>query len=116
MVISVETFSRIAKLGGSGEVTVANQAPRNEGTIGNRFVAFFRGIGEALGFLKSGPSREQQQKIAFSAFKEALSGRFGEGIVVQSRLERANMTILNAVYPGLGLGGRATGSPGWWKL
>ena len=39
-----------------------------------------------------------------------LAGRFGEGIVVQSRLERANMTILNAVYPGLGLGGRATGS------
>src|SRR3546814_2910290 len=28
----------------------------------------------------------------------------------QSRLERVNMAILNAVYPDMGLGGRATGS------
>ena len=30
--------------------------------------------------------------------------------MVQSRLDRANMAVVNAVYPGLGLGGRATGS------
>ena len=39
-----------------------------------------------------------------------VAGRFGEGIMVQSRLERVNMAILNAVYPDMGLGGRATGS------
>ncbi len=39
-----------------------------------------------------------------------IAGRFGEGIMVQSRLERVNMAILNAVYPDMGLGGRATGS------
>ncbi|HMN54928.1 MAG TPA: translocation/assembly module TamB domain-containing protein, partial [Sphingopyxis sp.] len=39
-----------------------------------------------------------------------LAGRFGEGIMVQSRLDRENMAVVNAVYPGLGLGGRATGS------
>lgn len=39
-----------------------------------------------------------------------VAGRFGDGIMVQSRLERVNMTILNALYPGMGLGGRATGS------
>ena len=39
-----------------------------------------------------------------------VAGRFGDGIMVQSRLERVNMAILNAVYPDMGLGGRATGS------
>src|SRR3546814_8616669 len=39
-----------------------------------------------------------------------IAGRCGDGIMVQSRLERVNMAILNAVYPDMGLGGRATGS------
>lgn len=39
-----------------------------------------------------------------------VAGRFGDGVMIQSRLDRANMAILNAIYPGLGLGGRATGS------
>ncbi|KGB53656.1 translocation/assembly module TamB domain-containing protein [Sphingopyxis sp. LC363] len=39
-----------------------------------------------------------------------IAGRFGDGIMLQSRLERVNMAILNAVYPDMGLGGRAAGS------
>lgn len=39
-----------------------------------------------------------------------IAGRFGEGVMVQSRLDRVNMAIANAIYPGMGLGGRATGS------
>lgn len=39
-----------------------------------------------------------------------VAGRFGEGIMIQSRIDRANLAILNAIYPGMGLGGRATGS------
>ena len=39
-----------------------------------------------------------------------VAGRFGDGIMIQSRLERVNMAILNAIYPDMGLGGRATGS------
>lgn len=40
-----------------------------------------------------------------------VAGRYGDGgMMLQSRLDRVNMAILNAVYPDLGLGGRATGS------
>jgi translocation and assembly module TamB len=39
-----------------------------------------------------------------------VAGRFGDGIMIQSRLDRANMALVNSIYPGLGLGGRATGS------
>ncbi|HYI41938.1 MAG TPA: translocation/assembly module TamB domain-containing protein [Allosphingosinicella sp.] len=39
-----------------------------------------------------------------------LAGRYGNGMVVQSRLNDFDISILNVFSPGLGLGGRATGS------
>lgn len=40
-----------------------------------------------------------------------VAGRYGDaGMMLQSRLERVNMAVLNTIYPDLGLGGRATGS------
>jgi len=39
-----------------------------------------------------------------------LAGRWGDGLVVQARLDSLDLSMLNAFSPGLGLGGRATGS------
>ena len=39
-----------------------------------------------------------------------LAGRYGDGLVIQSRLDNLDLSILNAFSPGLGIGGRATGS------
>ena len=39
-----------------------------------------------------------------------LAGRWGDGLVIQSRLDSLDLSMLNAFSPGLGLGGRATGS------
>jgi translocation and assembly module TamB len=39
-----------------------------------------------------------------------LAGRYGNGMVIQSRLNDFDISILNLFSPGLGLGGRATGS------
>src|SRR3546814_1021539 len=39
-----------------------------------------------------------------------IAGLFGDGFMLQSRFERVNMALLNAIYPDMGLGGRATGS------
>ncbi|HST35793.1 MAG TPA: hypothetical protein VLK25_04095, partial [Allosphingosinicella sp.] len=39
-----------------------------------------------------------------------LAGRWGDGLVLQSRLDSLDLSILNAFSPGLGIGGRATGS------
>ncbi|HEY0445576.1 MAG TPA: translocation/assembly module TamB domain-containing protein [Allosphingosinicella sp.] len=39
-----------------------------------------------------------------------LAGRYGDGLVVQSRLDNLDLSVFNAFSPGLGLGGRATGS------
>ena len=39
-----------------------------------------------------------------------LAGRWGDGLVIQSRLDSFDLSMLNAFSPGLGLGGQATGS------
>jgi len=39
-----------------------------------------------------------------------LAGRWGDGLVVQSRLDGVDLSILNAFSPDLGIAGRATGS------
>jgi hypothetical protein len=39
-----------------------------------------------------------------------LAGKYGDGIEVQSRLDALDMSIVNAFYPGYGIGGKATGS------
>ncbi|MGZ8337493.1 MAG: translocation/assembly module TamB domain-containing protein, partial [Allosphingosinicella sp.] len=39
-----------------------------------------------------------------------LAGRYGDGLVIQSRLDNFDLSMINAFSPMLGLGGRATGS------
>jgi len=39
-----------------------------------------------------------------------LAGRFGNGLIIQSRLDSFDIAIANALRPGLGVGGQATGS------
>ncbi|MGB5077603.1 MAG: hypothetical protein WBO17_09005, partial [Sphingorhabdus sp.] len=50
-------------------------------------------------------------KVADGTVK--LAGSYGAGFELQSRLDRVDLAILNPFFPGLGLGGRATGSLDW---
>ena len=49
-------------------------------------------------------------KIDFGGGNIKLAGKYGPGLVIQSRLERIDLALANAFMPGLGLGGRASGS------
>jgi translocation and assembly module TamB len=49
-------------------------------------------------------------RIVFPQGEVLLAGRYGDGLTVQSRMRDLDLSILNAFSPGLGLGGRATGS------
>jgi translocation and assembly module TamB len=42
-----------------------------------------------------------------------LAGSYGNGLELQSRLDKVDLAVLNPIMPGLGLGGRATGSLDW---
>ena len=48
--------------------------------------------------------------VAMREGRIRLAGSWGDGLVVQSRLDGLDLSILNAFSPGLGAGGRATGS------
>jgi len=49
-------------------------------------------------------------RIVFPQGSVLLAGRYGEGLVVQSRMRDFDLSIINAFSPGLGLGGKMTGS------
>ncbi|MEN3971686.1 translocation/assembly module TamB domain-containing protein [Sphingomicrobium sp. XHP0235] len=49
-------------------------------------------------------------RIDFGSGNVRLAGTYGNGIKIQSRLDRLDMAILNAFAPGLGINGSATGS------
>ena len=42
-----------------------------------------------------------------------LAGNYGDSIILQSRLDKVNLAVLNPFFPGIGLGGLATGSVDW---
>lgn len=44
-----------------------------------------------------------------------LAGRYGDGIELQSRLQEVSLAVVNPMLPGLGLGGRVTGSLDWYQ-
>jgi translocation and assembly module TamB len=48
--------------------------------------------------------------VALERGRIRLAGRYGNGLIVQSRLDGFDLSMLNAFSPTLGLGGQATGS------
>ncbi len=49
-------------------------------------------------------------RIDFDQGSMRLAGTWGDGLVMQARLDKLDLSVANALYPGLGLGGSATGS------
>lgn len=49
-------------------------------------------------------------KVDFGQGSIRLAGNYGDGIKLQSRLDALDMTLFNTFMPGIGVGGRATGS------
>ena len=49
-------------------------------------------------------------RLEFGRGNLRLSGTYGAGLAVQSRLDGMDLALLNSIFPGYGLGGQATGS------
>ncbi len=78
-----------------------------------------QGKARGIDFATSGPARIipgdgtyelLPTNIDFGQGSVRLAGTYGEGLKVQGRLDSLDLAIANAFYPGLGLGGTATGS------
>jgi translocation and assembly module TamB len=81
-----------------------------------------KGRANSIDFETQGPVRiipkRNEYEILTSTIKVAdgsikLAGSYGDGLELQSRLDNVNIAVLNPLFPGLGLGGRATGSLDW---
>jgi len=70
----------------------------------------FRTVNPARIIPRDGEYELLPTQIDFGRGNIRLAGTYGEGIELQSRLERLDMAIFNAFSPGLGVGGSATGS------
>ena len=49
-------------------------------------------------------------RVDFGQGSVRLAGRYGPGLRIESRMDRLDVTLLNAFFPGYGIGGKATGS------
>ena len=49
-------------------------------------------------------------RLDFGRGTMRLSGSYGAGLALQSRLDGMDLSLINAIFPGYGLGGQATGS------
>ena len=59
---------------------------------------------------EGGDYRLLPTRVDFSQGSARIAGRYGDGIELQSRLDQLDLALLNSFSPGLGLGGRASGS------
>ncbi len=57
-----------------------------------------------------GGYRLQPTRLDFSQGSMRLAGTWGDGLVMQLRLDKLDLAVANALSPGLGLGGAATGA------
>jgi hypothetical protein len=83
---SIQRFSDLARLSGSGEIRYAKGGDEliNKGTFGHRVASFFRAIGEALHIVQPDPTRAQRQADALNDFKEVMTGRYGASLTNQA--------------------------------
>ncbi|MES2337544.1 MAG: translocation/assembly module TamB domain-containing protein [Pseudomonadota bacterium] len=83
------------------------------------WLAAVQGTANGINFKTASPARIEPSRgtyrllptrIDFDQGSMRLAGTYGAGMAIQARLDRLDLSIVNAVVPGLGLGGSATGS------
>jgi translocation and assembly module TamB len=60
--------------------------------------------------IEGGKYRLLPARIDFDQGTALFAGSYGDGLTVQTRLQKVDLAVINAVVPGLGIGGVATGA------
>ena len=85
MTISLTAFQQTANIKPQGELQLntSGQQVENRGTVGNNLTRFFQSIGAFFGLCQKPPAEQERQATALTAFREALTTRFGEDVTQQ---------------------------------
>lgn len=103
----------------SGSSGVAFDVALNGRMTPELWTAALQGQASGVKFHTSTPARIAVEKgvyrllptqIDFDQGSVRLAGRYGDGTVLQARLDKLDLAIVNAFVPDLGIGGTATGS------
>jgi translocation and assembly module TamB len=89
------------------DVAADSYTVRANGTVDRREL---RLVSPAVIVREAESWRVQPTRIAFSGGEARVSGRFGAAIEIDASLVRMPLSVLDIGYPGLGLGGSASGS------
>src|SRR5436190_7348283 len=109
----------VVRLGAEGRSGVPFRIAANAVASPDMIRAAAQGQINAIGFRFAQPAvirraggewRLQPLTVALDRGRIRLAGTWGDGLVIQSRLDSFDLSMLNAFSPGLGLGGQATGS------
>ncbi|MCM8730659.1 translocation/assembly module TamB domain-containing protein [Hephaestia sp. GCM10023244] len=85
----------------------------------NDYVVALKGMASGIDFATANPAhitatggayRLAPTRVDFDKGSLRLAGTYGKGMAVQTRLDRLDLSILNAFVPNLDIGGAATGS------
>jgi len=111
--------SGTAQLLASGSSGVPFRIAANAKLSPREWIVAVDGQGNGINFKTASPARIMVEKgsyrllptrIALDKGSARIAGTYGRGMTLQARLDRLDLSVLNAFVPGLGLGGAATGS------
>jgi len=108
-----------AQLFAEGRRSVSFRIAANAAIAPDAIRAAIQGQINNIGFRLARPAQVHREAggwrldpatIALDRGRIRLAGRWGDGLIIQARLDSFDLSMLNAFSPGLGLGGQASGS------
>jgi translocation and assembly module TamB len=116
--INYQGGSGTAQLVANGSSGVPFQIAANAQLSPQQWLVALQGQGSGIRFRTATPARIAvgegyrllPTRIDFDQGTLRLAGSYGDGMAVQARLDRLDLSVVNGFVPGFGLGGTATGS------
>ncbi|MCD2325415.1 translocation/assembly module TamB domain-containing protein [Sphingomonas sp. IC-56] len=116
--INYQGGSGTAQLVANGSSGVPFRIAANAQMSPEQWLVALQGQGSGIRFRTASPARIAVGKdyrllptrIDFDQGTLRLAGSYGDGMAVQARLDRLDLSVVNGFVPGFGVGGTATGS------
>ncbi|WP_431470260.1 translocation/assembly module TamB domain-containing protein [Sphingosinithalassobacter sp. LHW66-3] len=117
--VNYEGGSGTAQLVARGATGVPFSIAANARLAPDQWLVALRGSASGVAFRTDDPARIlltddsyrlQPTRLVFDQGSARIAGRYGNGLVLQARLDELDLSVVNGFVPGLGIGGTATGS------
>lgn len=117
--VNYQGGSGTAQMVASGSTGVPFEIGVNAQLSPSEWLAAVQGRASGIGFRTAAPARIavangtyrlHPTRVDFGSGTMRLAGSYGDGMVLQARLDKLELAVVNGFVPGLGIDGTATGS------